>query len=156
MALSISSWASPATVSGWKTSKRPGGAAMAAKRPEDICELFKQYMAAGDIESLLSIYDSEVAFLNQSRELRRGKEEFRKELAPLVEAKAKFDFSIKQIIPAGDIALMHTEWKMISPKPMRSYAIEVARRHPNGTWVWLIGDPFTVNQHMKFSEGKAA
>ena len=27
---------------------------MAARNPEEICELFKQYMAAGDIESLLS------------------------------------------------------------------------------------------------------
>jgi ketosteroid isomerase-like protein len=129
---------------------------MPAKRPEEICELFKQYMAAGDIESLLNIYDPELVFLNQSRELRRGKKEFRQELAPLVEAKAQFDFSIKQVIVAGDIALMHTEWKVTSPKPMRSYAIEVARRQPDGTWAWLIGDPFTVKHHMKFNEGKAA
>jgi hypothetical protein len=60
-----------------------GGAAVPAKRPEEICELFKQYMAVGDIESLLGIYDSEVVFLNQSGELKRGKEEFRQELAPL-------------------------------------------------------------------------
>ena len=24
------------------------------------------------------------------------------------------------------------------------YAIEVARRQPDGTWRWLIGDPFTL------------
>jgi ketosteroid isomerase-like protein len=113
-------------------------------------------MAAGNIESLLSIYDSEVVFLNQSGELRRGKEEFRQELAPLVAAKAKFDFSIKQIIIAGETALTHTEWNVSSPKPMRSYAIEVARRQPDGTWCWLIGDPFTVNRYMKFSDVKAA
>lgn len=82
---------------------------------------------------LLSIYDPELVFLNQSRELKRGKEEFRQELAPLVAAKAGFDFSIKQVIQAGDIALMHTEWEVSLPKPMHSYAIEVARRQLDGT-----------------------
>ncbi len=129
---------------------------MGATTPEEICALFKRYMAAGDIESLLSIYDPDVVFLNQSRETKRGRNELRQELLPLAAAKANFDFSIKQVIQSGDIALMHTEWTVSSPKPMRSYAIEVARRQPDGTWCWLIGDPFTVSIHMKFGETKAA
>jgi hypothetical protein len=36
-------------------------AGMPAKDPEEICHLFKQYVAEGDIESLLSIYDPEIA-----------------------------------------------------------------------------------------------
>jgi hypothetical protein len=28
---------------------------------------------------------------------------------------------------------------------MSVHAIEVARRQPDGTWYWLIGDPFTVS-----------
>jgi ketosteroid isomerase-like protein len=127
-----------------------------AKTPEEICELFKQYMAAGDIESLLGIYDHEVTFLNQSREFKRGREELREELTALASAKAKFDYSIKQVIQAGDIALMHTEWNVSSPRLMHSYAIEVARRQPDGTWRWLIGDPFTVSRHMQFGETRAA
>jgi hypothetical protein len=39
---------------------------------------------------------------------------------------------------------MHTRWKVSSPQQMSVYAIEVARREPDGTWCWLIGDPFTV------------
>jgi ketosteroid isomerase-like protein len=127
-----------------------------AKTPEEICALFKGYMAAGDIESLLSFYDFEVTFLNESRELKRGKSEFRQELVPLAAAKPVFDFSIKQVIQSGDIALMHTEWTILSPKPAHSYAIEVARRQPDGTRCWLIGDPFTVGRYMKFAETKAA
>jgi hypothetical protein len=29
---------------------------------------------------------------------------------------------------------------------MSVYAIEVAGRQPDGTWRWLIGDPFTVGR----------
>jgi ketosteroid isomerase-like protein len=121
-----------------------------AKSPEEICELFKQYMAVGDIESLLSIYDPEAVFLNQGREFKRGQQELREVLAPLAAAGTKFDFNRKQVIQSGDIALMHTEWTVSSQEPGRTYAIEVVRRQPDGTWRWLIGDPFTVSRHTQF------
>lgn len=120
---------------------------MPAKSPEEICELFKQYMAAGNVDALLSLYDPEVSFLNRSSEVRKGRNELREELTPLAGAKAVFDFNIRQVVRAGDIALMHTEWNVSSPEPMSSYAIEVARRQPDGSWCWLIGDPFTVDKH---------
>ena len=120
---------------------------MPANNPAEICRLFQQYMAEGDIEALLSIYDAEAVFLNQSGELSKGRQELRQELAPLAAAKAVFDFSIQQIIQTGDIALIHTKWKVSSPQPISAYAIEVARRQPDGTWCWLIGDPFTVGKH---------
>jgi ketosteroid isomerase-like protein len=117
---------------------------MAAKTPEEICSLFRQYMAEGDIDSVLSIYDPEVVFLNRARETRKGLEELREELAPFAAVKAIFDYKNTQVIQSGDIALMHTQWKVSAPEPMSVYAIEVARRQPDGTWRWLIGDPFTV------------
>ena len=120
---------------------------MPAKNPEEICRLFQQYMAEGDIESLLSLYDTEAVFLNKSGEHIKGKEGLRQELAPFATVKAVFDFNIQQVIESGDIALMHTKWKISSPQPMSVYAIEVARRQPDGTWCWLIGDPFTVGKH---------
>jgi ketosteroid isomerase-like protein len=104
-------------------------------------------MAAGDLDSLLSVYDSNAVFLNRSGELRKGREALRQELAPFAAAKASFDFDIKRIVRSGDIALMHTQWEISSPEPMSLYAIEVARRQPDGTWRWLIGDPFTVGRH---------
>jgi ketosteroid isomerase-like protein len=118
---------------------------MPAKSPEEICRLFKQYMAEGDLDSLLSVYDPEAVFLNRSGEVKK-REELREELAPFAAVMATFDFNIKQVIQSGDIALMHTEWKVSSPEPMSVYAIEVARRQPDGTWRWLIGDPFTVGR----------
>jgi ketosteroid isomerase-like protein len=71
-------------------------------------------------------------------------EGLREELTSSAAAKPQFDFNIRQVIHAGDIALMHTDWKVSAPKQMSVYAIEVARRQRDGTWRWLIGDPFTV------------
>ena len=118
---------------------------MSAKSPEEICHLFKQYMAEGDLDSVLSVYDPEAVFLNRSGEVKKG-EALRQELALFAAVKATFDFNIKQVVQSGDIALMHTEWKVSSPEPMSRYAIEVARRQPDGMWRWLIGGPFTVGK----------
>jgi ketosteroid isomerase-like protein len=120
---------------------------MPAKNPEEICRLFNEYMAQGDVESLLSIYDPEAAFLDQAGEVKRGRPGMREVLTPLAAAKTAFDYNIKQIIQSGDIALMHTEWKAPSLSKDPMYAIEVARRQPDGGWCWLIGDPFTVGKH---------
>jgi hypothetical protein len=37
---------------------------MPANSPAQICQLFKQYMHDGDINSVLSLYDKDAAFLN--------------------------------------------------------------------------------------------
>jgi ketosteroid isomerase-like protein len=121
---------------------------MPAQSPEEICHLFQHAMAEGDIDSVLSVYDPEAVFVNQSRDVTKGREGLRQELALLAAMRARFDFTIKQVIEAGDIALMHTEWTVSGPQPMKMYAIEVARRQPDGTWCWLIGDPYTVGREV--------
>jgi hypothetical protein len=50
---------------------------MPAKSSEEICSLFQLYMAEGDIDSVLSVYDPEAVFLNQSGEVKKGEEGLR-------------------------------------------------------------------------------
>jgi len=130
------------------------GDTMAARSPEEICRLFQQFMAAGDIESLLSLYDEEAVILGRSREVQRGDQGLRQQLVPMAAAKINFTFRIDQVVQSGDIALMHTYWTA-SSEPMAEHAVEVARRQPDGTWRWLIGDPFTVGRIIS-RESKAA
>jgi uncharacterized protein (TIGR02246 family) len=119
---------------------------LTARNPEEVCRLFQKYMANGDIESVLSLYEPEAVFLNQGGVAKKGREGLREELAHFASAKTSFDFSIRQVIQAGDIALTHTEWKISSPQQATLYAIEVARRQSDGSWRWLIGDPFTIGR----------
>src|SRR5262249_19107951 len=76
------------------------GGSMPAKTPEEICSLFQKYMAEGDIESLLDLYDPEAVFLNESGQL-RNKQELRQELTPPARAKSDFHFEIQQVIRSG-------------------------------------------------------
>jgi ketosteroid isomerase-like protein len=110
--------------------------------------LFQQSIAAGDLDSLLRLYDPEAVLLNQSGEVNTGGAGRRDVLAPLAVAQARFDYTSRQIIQSGDIALRHTDWQVTSPQPRCTYALEVARRHPDGTWRWRIGAPFTVGRRV--------
>lgn len=128
---------------------------MQAKTPEDICERFREHMARGDLEGVLSLYDPEIAFVSESGDVKSGLEELRKELAPMVATKPRLDFEIMQVARAGNITLMHTWWTVSSKdQPARFvHAIEIARQQPNGEWRWLIGDPFTVGRLSKGRKG---
>jgi uncharacterized protein (TIGR02246 family) len=121
---------------------------MPAKDPKDICRLFQQAMADGDLESALNLYDSEAVFVKQTGEVTKGKQALKAGLAPLAGRKPRFVYDVKQVIETGEIALMHTEWNVSGTEPLTVYAIEVARRQPDSTWRWLIGDPYTVDRNV--------
>lgn len=119
---------------------------MLARSPQEICTLFQRYMAEGNLESVLDLYDPEAVFIKETGEVTEGREALRAELAPPAAARTRFDFTSIQIAEADDIALMHTDWAISRPETRQVHAIEVARRHRDGTWRWLIGDPFTVGR----------
>ena len=128
---------------------------MHARSPEEICLLFRECMAQGDVDALLSLYDPQVAFVNEGGDVKCGLDALREELAPIAASKPRFDFEVKQIARSGDIALMHTWWNVSSDghEPLSVHAIEVAGRQPDGSWRWRIGDPFTVRRLAKGKNG---
>jgi uncharacterized protein (TIGR02246 family) len=116
---------------------------------EDLCRLFQRGMAEGDMAAVLQAYDPDAVIVQPDGEVTNGRDALRSELAPLVAEKAQFDFKVIQTAASGDIALMHTAWTVTvtGKTPMKAHAIEVARRQPDGSWRWLIGDPFTVGKN---------
>ena len=117
-----------------------------AARPEEICTLFRDAMARGDVSAALALYDREAVFVNE-------KGEVTSDLSQNLAASAgrRFDFVVRLVAEAGDIALMHTDWE-VSPPHRSVHAIEVARRQSDGSWRWLIGDPFTVGRTHRLQE----
>ena len=56
---------------------------MLARSPEEICRLFQQYMAEGNIDAVLGIYDADAVFLNQSGEVKKGEERTETGVGPI-------------------------------------------------------------------------
>jgi ketosteroid isomerase-like protein len=112
-------------------------------------------MRDGDLDSVLTLYDPEIVFVNQAGEFRKDHEELKQELAPFIAVKAISEFTNRRIIVSGDTALMHTDWKIRAPHETSVRAVEVARRRPDGGWRWLIGDPFTLDTRLLQAVGYA-
>jgi hypothetical protein len=48
-----------------------GGVVMRANSPGEICEIFRQAMARGDLEAVFSVYDPEAVFAGQSGDVEK-------------------------------------------------------------------------------------
>ena len=45
----------------------------------------------------------------------------------------------RTVVEAGDIALVHNYWNMAGQE---GHAVEVSRKQPDGTWLYVIDQPF--------------
>jgi ketosteroid isomerase-like protein len=117
---------------------------MPAQNPEDLGQLFSQAMKAGDLDAVLALYEPGAAVPDQQGGVQSGADAIRQGMAPLASIKPDITTETDKVIIAGDIALTHSRWSMTTPAPMSGRAVEVARRQPDGTWLYVIDDPFTL------------
>jgi hypothetical protein len=110
-------------------------------------------MARGDIVSVLSVYDPEAVFVAQAGGMTTERDDLRRQLAPPAAARAHFEYKVLQVVETDGIALTHTMWTVSYPQSSWVYGIEVARWQPDGSWRWLIGNPFRVGKHYGGSAG---
>jgi uncharacterized protein (TIGR02246 family) len=128
---------------------------MEPTRPEDWWPRFQDAMRAGDLAAVLRLYEPEAAFANPAGQVRRGHVALREEFAPNVSGRADFVVNVRKIIQSGDLALVHSEWRITRPRAASGYALEVLRRQVDGRWLLAIGDPFTVGRWAEESESPA-
>ncbi len=102
---------------------------MPAKSPKAICDLFHQYMAEGDLDAVLSVYDPEAVILNQSREVTKDRLGLRQELAPLVAMKARFDYRTRpqvSLLQFADLRAMPAHVRNRGPSTLWMLRMEVS------------------------------
>ena len=120
---------------------------MASSKPEDWPSQFSQHLDAGDLEAILALYEPEARFVPRSGETIVGRERIRDVLAGLIRSGTKLRGRVIQAVSVDDIAILYTDFEGTTVDAsgntvdLRSKAIEVLRRQPDGTWQLIIGDP---------------
>ena len=73
-----------------------------------------------------------------------GKAAIREVLTAFLDMKGTLEVLATTAVVNGDIALTHTRWRLDVPggEPMESVTAEVVRRQPDGTWKYLIDNPW--------------
>lgn len=109
--------------------------------------MFEQYFNAGDLDAVMTLYEKEARFVSQSGETLVGCDAIRKVLGALIDAKTQLHSRVLRAVSVGDIAHLYTDFEGTTidssrkTVPVRSKAIEVLRRQPEGDWKLIMGDP---------------
>ena len=119
---------------------------MPARKPEDLDIMIGQFINAGDVESALTLYEPDAAFVVEPGKVVTGKDAIREVLSGVLAMKPTISIEVKAV-ESGDLALLYGSWSLSGTNPDGSAvndtgkSREVARRQPNGDWLFVIDDP---------------
>ena len=121
---------------------------MSAATPERVLESIVDGINAGNLESLMPLYESEAAFATQPGSLAHGASGIREALAGFISMKGKLDLEVTRVLEVDDLALVTGIWSFdgtgADGEPVRLEAnnADVLRRQADGTWRFVIDNPW--------------
>jgi uncharacterized protein (TIGR02246 family) len=120
-----------------------------ATSPEACDRLFGEHVNAGDLEALLELYEPGCSLVRRDGSVARGHAEIRQVFERLLAMQAKMSTEIVKVVQSGEeLAMVYNDWRMSGRRPdsqpveASGKAIEVVRRQPDGTWRFILDDPY--------------
>jgi uncharacterized protein (TIGR02246 family) len=120
-----------------------------ATAPEACDRLFGEHVNTVDLEALLALYEPGCSLVRRDGSVARGHAEIRLVFERLLAMQAKMSTEIVKVVQSGeDLAMVYNDWSMSVKRPdgqpveVRGKAIEVVRRQPDGTWRFILDDPY--------------
>jgi uncharacterized protein (TIGR02246 family) len=121
---------------------------MTATTPEATIERFSELLAAGDLESMVALYEPDATFAPQAGASVSGRDAIRAALSGFLAVKPRMTGQIEKVLRAGDTALVANRWTLSGTAPdgqpvsMGATSADVLRRRPDGSWGIVIDDPW--------------
>jgi uncharacterized protein (TIGR02246 family) len=121
---------------------------MPAYQPAELHALFVDAFNRGDVDALLALYEPDAVFITAPGEHVRGPDEIRAAIEGLLSLGGALRITTRWTTECGDLALLHGDWELPGTDPdgrphhISALDTEVVRRQPDGTWRFVIDDPF--------------
>jgi ketosteroid isomerase-like protein len=109
---------------------------------------FERLLNAGDLDALMALYEPGAALMPMPGSVVVGAAAVREALAGFIAMKPTIRTSGRLVAQTGDLALLANDWTLDAtgqdgkPVTMSGSAIEVARRQPQGHWLFALDMPF--------------
>jgi ketosteroid isomerase-like protein len=122
--------------------------------PKEFLISYVEKFNAGDIGSLINMYEIDACFVSQEGEIIKGTENIRQTLQSFINMNGKIQSKVDGVIETSDIALVNTEWSFNGTGPdgkavtITGKATDVLPRQSDGNWHVLIDHPWGTNLHM--------
>lgn len=118
---------------------------MSATEPEQMHGLFEHAFNAGDLEALMALYEPDAALIPQPGSVAEGTAAIRDALRWFLDRRGRITLDTKLVLRVGDLALLANRWTLTggtmpdgSPAELGATTSEVARRQPDGSWLYVI------------------
>lgn len=117
-----------------------------ATEPEELSQFFLERANAGDVNGVAELYEPD-AVLAGPDQVSTGIQAIRRRYEELLAGNPTFTGEIQAALRAGDLALTSVKWSMSAagpagqPRTFSGTSGEVARRQPDGAWLWVIDQP---------------
>ena len=107
-----------------------------ALQPNDLGRFFVERANAGDVDGLVALYEPGAVLALPAGRVAAGADEIRRVYQQLLADRPRFEPGEQQeALVNGDLALTSTRLAD------GGATAEVARRQPDGTWLWAIDQP---------------
>ena len=136
---------------------------MPARKPEECDLLLLEALHKGDVDAAVALYEPTARFVLDSGQVVKGHSAIREVMQGYIAAKAEFTVEKITAIPGedGTVALTSVKGHASVTGPdgkvvtMAAQSMEVVRRQPDGTWLFMIDNPNGANwSEMPESLGK--
>ena len=121
---------------------------MPASTPDEVLSLLGQAFNAGDLESILALYEPQATFVVQPGETVTGTQALREAFSGFLALKPTFELEVKKVFRAGDVALSFVDWTLTGTGPdgetisMSGQGSDALRQQHDGSWLFAIDNPY--------------
>lgn len=119
---------------------------MPARKPEECDTLLGEALNRGDLEAAVALYEPNATFVQEPGKIVTGHAAVREAMKGFLAIKPKFSIDVSAV-QNGDLAVLRSKWKVNGTGPdgkpvsMSGNGIEVVRKQPDGTWLFVIDNP---------------
>ena len=116
--------------------------------PEQVLNSVVEGINAADLDSLMTLYEPLACFASQPGELATSAGSIQESLHGFIGLNGKLDLKVKRVLKASDLALITTEWSFSGTGSdgkhvdITSKSADVLRQQPDGTWRFVIDNPW--------------
>ena len=112
----------------------------------ELHRLWQDAANAGDLDAFVALYDPDARVLLPDGATLEGREAIREVYAGLfAEGTTKVTLTTRFASELGDLALTSCAWEgIVAGEQASGITAEVARRGPDGRWVFLIDNPWAA------------
>lgn len=126
---------------------------MSVPRLEDLHARFAAHYNDGDAEALAALYEDGAVYHSLNAGHRRG-DGIAAFFTEMLAGGSVLEEKTLRIVEAGDIALLASEWHATDDTPdgpvtSTGTSVEVARRQPDGGWLYVIDEPVFLDPRMR-------